>query len=504
MGAVALAVLALPAAGRLYAEPVYAGPAARLMRSSRKEKHPKAKPAAVSTAQMELARQMVRTAYTLGTGLEIRQRVALTTRLLYTMRPEVMAVEKREWAEEVFGLAQQLPLDGAGAAGAGGYAAKDAAPAAALGGYAAKDAAPAAGAEAIAIAAARLALYDSDRALELLDGLPSQGGTREDGRTMAARLVFAVYMQHHGTLGAQTLLAHGRRWGEHGGFPYTASATVLGRLRSNEDAAEYFFREVLVTFEREQEGLFGVCDFAGLLERAAAMEAISEDAAEEAGRNIVRQLRKLAEGENQETWSEAQKRQVTEALYDVRVSAPKAFEEAQKTVPGLLALRPAKVAVTTEIPKVDVGLQAAFREMAEAMRERRTPEEMRAVIARGLQLVNARYSAGGCAECAGSAAGAGGYAVRDAAPAAGAGGYGPTDGPPAAGPRRLAPDAQSWALVSLAANASPMTIATQLNVIRDPFWHGYFLAIAAQQVGEPTRVADPTSRKVGKEEAEPE
>jgi hypothetical protein len=321
---------------------------------------------------------------------------------------------------------------------------------------------------------------------------------------MAARLVFAVYMQHHGTLGAQTLLAHGRRWGEHGGFPYTASATVLGRLRSNEDAAEYFFREVLVTFEREQEGLFGVCDFAGLLERAAAMEAISEDAAEEAGRNIVRQLRKLAEGENQETWSEAQKRQVTEALYDVRVSAPKAFEEAQKTVPGLLALRPAKVAVTTEIPKVDVGLQAAFREMAEAMRERRTPEEMRAVIARGLQLVNARYSAGGCAECAGSAAGAGGYAVRDAAPAAGAGGYGPTDGPPAAGPRRLAPDAQSWALVSLAANASPMTIATQLNVIRDPFWHGYFLAIAAQQVGEPTRVADPTSRKVGKEEAEPE
>src|ERR1039458_8375553 len=162
MGAVALGVLAWPAAGHLYAELVYAGPAARLMRSSRKEKHPKAKPVAVSSAQMDLARQMVRTAYTLGTGLEIRQRVALTTRLLYTMRPQAMAVEKREWAEEVFGLAQQLPLDGAGAAGAGGHAATTAAPAAGSGGYgdgyAAKDAAPAAGAEAIAIAAARLAL----------------------------------------------------------------------------------------------------------------------------------------------------------------------------------------------------------------------------------------------------------------------------------------------------------------------------------------------------------
>ena len=59
--------------------------------------------------------------------------------------------------------------------------------------------------------------------------------------------------------------------------------------------------------------------------------------------------------------------------------------------------------------------------------------------------------------------------------------------------------------ISLAAYASPMTIATQLNVLEDPFWHGYFLAIAAQQVGEPIRVADPTARSLpGKEEAEPE
>ena len=44
-----------------------------------------------------------------GVGLETRQRVALMTRLLYTMRPEVMAAEKKEWAEELFGLAQRLP-----------------------------------------------------------------------------------------------------------------------------------------------------------------------------------------------------------------------------------------------------------------------------------------------------------------------------------------------------------------------------------------------------------
>ncbi len=51
---------------------------------------------------------------------------------------------------------------------------------------------------AMATAAARLALYDADRALELLDSLPSQGGSQADARTMAARLVFAGYMQHHG------------------------------------------------------------------------------------------------------------------------------------------------------------------------------------------------------------------------------------------------------------------------------------------------------------------
>jgi len=40
------------------------------------------------------------------------------------------------------------------------------------------------------------------------------------------------------------LLAHGRKWGEHGGFPYGASATALGRLRPDEDAAEEFFRQL--------------------------------------------------------------------------------------------------------------------------------------------------------------------------------------------------------------------------------------------------------------------
>lgn len=473
MGALGL-VLAVPAAGRTYAEQlypeqayagqVYTDHAARLVPVSRRRaKHAKAtaNPVAVSQAQIELAHQMVRNAYTLGRGLQIRQRVALMTRLLYTMRPEVMAAEKKEWAEEMFGLAQQLP--------GGGYAARDAAPAAGAGESAEDENARSA---AIATAAARLAVYDADRALELLDSLPSQGGQQEDARTMAARLVFAVYMQHHGAPGAQTLLAHGRLWGEHGGFPYSASALVLGRLRTNEDAAEYFFRQVLVTFERGQDGLFGVCDFASLLERATAMEAISEDSAEEAGRSIVVQLRKLANGENhdaenQDAWTVEQKAQVVAALYNVRVSAPKAYEEAEKNAPGLLAIRVKKVAVSVEAPRVDAGLQAAFHELAEAIRERRGPDEMHAVIAQDLQLVNARYRAGGCAECS-------------------------------------SPDAQSWALVSLAAYAAPMTIATQLTGIEDPFWRAYFLAIAAQQVGEPTRVADPTRRVVEKEEAEPE
>ena len=330
---------------------------------------------------------------------------------------------------------------------------------------------------AIATAAARLAIYDADRALELLDGLPSQGGMRADARTMAARLVFAGYLQHHGALGAQTLLAHGRRWGEHGGFPYGASAMALARLRPDEAAAEDFFRQVLGIFERGQEDLYGVGEFAGLLEQAAAMESISEESAEEAGQSVMVQLRKLT-ANTDIALAEEQKEQVVEALNNVRVSAPKAYEAARKDA-GLFSVRAEPVAARVEIPKVDAELQFAFRELADTMRAHRAPDETRAVIARGLQLVNAKYKTGSCADCSGPDADA--------------------------GHRRLSPDAQSWALVSLAALAAPATIATQLNGIEDPFWRAYFLAIAAQQVGQPNRVADPTAHSVaGKEEAEPE
>lgn len=437
----------------IFAQPVPAE-AARLV-TVKRAKHKKLKASkkaapAISRAQMDLAQQMVRIAYELGRGLEPRRRVALMTRLLYTMRPEVMAAEKKQWAEELFGLAQQLPRNEAVEVDSARNAA-------------------------IATAAARLAVYDADRALNLLDSLQSpylQQGNQADARTMAARLVFAGYMQRHGAAGAQTLLAHARKWSEHGGFPYGASAAALGKLRPNEAAAEDLFRQVLVIFERGQDGLYGVNDFASLLHQAVAMEAIFEDSAEEAGRSIMGQLGKLTANhtsENQDgELTAAQKAMVVEALNNVRIAAPKAYEEARKTAPGLFTVRVEWAAVRVEIPKVDSGLQAAFRELADAMRAKRKPDEMREVIARGIQLVNAKYKAGACAECA-------------------------------------SPDIQSWALISLSAFATPATIEAQLNGIEDPFWHAYFLAIAGQQVGQPTRVADPTARRVaGKEEAEPE
>jgi len=452
-----LLLAALP--GQAWSE---AGQTARLVTvAARKKKSASAKKTApaVTRAQMELAQQMARNSYGLGQGLETRQRVALMTRLLYTMRPEVMAKEKEQWAEELFGLAQQLPVAGAGesstSADYGRYGVPDA--------DAGRDAA-------IATAAARLAVYDADRALELLDGLPGERttqGDQADARRMAARLVFAGYMQHHGAPGAQVLLAHARRWSEQGGFPYSASAVGLARLRPNEDAAEDFFRQALTIFEKGREGLYGVSDFASLLQQAVAMEAIFEDTAEESGRAVMGQLGKFAENP-EETLTAEQRRLVVRALNNVRISAPKAYEAARKTAPELFAVRAERVATAMEIPKVDLELQSAFREVAAAMREHHGPDALHSVIARGLQVVNARYRAGACAEC-------------------------------------VVPDQQSWALVSLAAFAAPSTIAAQLNGIEEPFWHAYFLAIAAQQVGEPTRVADPTARKVaGKEEAEPE
>jgi hypothetical protein len=415
------------------------------MWAARKKKHaatPKNSAPVVSRAQMELAQQMARDSYAMGRGLEARQRVALMTRLLYTMRPEVMSADKKQWAEELFRLGQQLPGEGQEASRA-------------------RD-------EVVATAAARLATYDADEALQLLDSLPAEPQTdRADARTMAARLVFSGYVQHHGAAAAQTLLAHSRRWSEQGSFPYSASATVVARLRPNEDAAEDFFRQVLTIFLKGREGLYGVSDFASLLQQSAAMEAIYEETADDAGRAVVGQLRTLTENAGAPLTIE-QKRLVAEALNDVRISSPKAYEEARKTTPELLAVRAEPVKVQVDVPKVDVDLQIAFHELANAMRERRGPEALREVIVQGLQVVNSKYKAGACAQCS-------------------------------------SPDAQSWALVSLAAYAAPSTIATQLNGIENPFWRAYFLAIAAQQVGQPTRVADPTAKKVvGKEEAEPE
>ena len=470
---------------------------------------------------------MARDAYALSGGLAPAQRVSLLTRLLYTLRPEVMAAEKRRWAGELFEQAQRLPTERAASR----------VPSAPLVGLRN---------QAIATAAARLAIYDSDRALELLDTLPSQGGRREDPRTMAARLVFPLYLRHHGAAGVQTLLAHAAEWGEHGGFPYAASAAALARLNGGDQAAEDFFRQALAVFARGNEGAFGIAEFGELLERAAAMEAISEDAAEEAGRAIVAQAAKLArarggdaaeaellpsaggasapaagksggvpgkpdarvlgrngpeaqdggkrgdldagaggigaggieaapevpEGSGSNSLepplSEEAQQRLAAALNDVRLAAPKAYAQAAKQWPALARLRAVHVVSPVKELKVDAGLQASFAELAATIGEHRGPEALNEGIRRGLQRVNARYRAGACSAC-------------------------------------LAPDAQSSAFVSLAAYGSPWTIGTQLKAIEEPFWRAYFLAIAAQQVGEPTRVADPTARRViQKEEAEPE
>lgn len=398
----------------------------------------------VGRAQMELAQVMTHNAYLMGEQLELRQRVSLLTRLLYTMRPEAMAAEKQQWAAELFTLAWQLPQETPEQ-----HAARNAT---------------------MATAAARMAVYDADRSLTMLDNEPAEAnaaGDRADARCMAARLVFASYMQHHGAAGAQVLMAHARRWSEQGSFPYGATGAVLARLRPDGDAAEDYFRQEMAIFKAGREGLFGVSEFAGLLQQAAAMEAIYEDTAEEAGRAVGEQLRKLAGGDPA-ALVPSQKLLVVEALDDVRISAPKAYAEAKQASPELVALRAEDHMQPPEAVRIDPDLQASFQELAMAMREHRGAEELRAVIARGVQLVNAKYKAGFCAQCA-------------------------------------VPDAQSWALVSLAAFAAPASIAAELNGIENPYWRAYFLAIAAQQVGQPTRVADPAARKLpGKEEAEPE
>jgi hypothetical protein len=175
---------------------------------------------------------------------------------------------------------------------------------------------------------------------------------------------------------------------------------------------------------------------------------------------------------------------LSEALRELRLSVPSAYAQAARQWPQLVARRTevslpaasqpqpvAGEAGTLSFPppfQVDAPLQFAFADLAGAISEHREPEAVRQSIARGMQLINARYRAGQCAGC-------------------------------------TSPDPQSWALVSLAAYASPLTVAADLDAIQEPFWHAYFLVIAAQQVAQPTRVADPTARRVlGREEDDPE
>lgn len=398
---------------------------------------------AVVRAQMALAQKMARNAGEMAAPLPLSQRVALLTRLLYTMRSDVMAAEKKQWAEELFTAAQQFPHSTPTEMEARNTA--------------------------LATAAARLALYDPEHALALLDALPpteGQRGDQPDARSMAARLLFAGYMQHHPG-GAGVLMEHARRWSTDGSFPYGASAAILARLRGDEDASEQFFRQVLTIFSKGDEGLYGTAEFAGLLQQAVSMEAILADTAEEAGRAIGAQLSRHV-ADDQQVLAPPQEAMMLGALNNLRVSAPKAYAQLLLTAPALAGLRAPRAAAPQEPPPLDAEMETAFHELGETIRLHRGPEATRASVVSSIRLVNARYSNGACAEC-------------------------------------NAPDAQSAALVSLAAYAMPAAIAAQLNAIEDPFWRAYFLAIAAQQVGQPTRVADPAARKLpGKEEPEPE
>jgi hypothetical protein len=450
----------------------------------------------VSRQQKALAQQMIRNSYEMGKTLPLEQRVALLSRLLYTLPPTVMADEKRQWAEELFKLAQLLP-DPESSPEAAAEPGQDAQVQGSVlrEGYREQS---------IAIAAARLSLYDADRALELLDSLPPAGRDAPDARTMAARLVFAIYLERHGGAGAKRLLASARRWGEEGAFPYAASGAVLAVLRDDENAAGEFFLEVLAEFRRRREGWYGVRQFAGLLQRAVALESISEESAEEAGEAVVDRLGQLAwkagfeeqlaaqaapptgtdgvaaaaplapTGGDPLLLSEEQRLSAAAALNDVRLSAPQAYEEAKKNWPKLTALQSQPEHSDPVVEwTVDAELQQAFTELAKTPRVRSSQQVLSERIERGLLLVNARYAPGARVE--------------------GKDGSG------------LLPDRQSWALVSLSAYRSPMTIEGQLNVIEQPYWHAYFLAIAAHQVGQPARVADPTTNRVeGEEENAPD
>jgi hypothetical protein len=239
---------------------------------------------------------MVRDSYALGKRLELSQRVALMTRLLYTMRPEVMAEEKKQWAEELFGLAQQLPGDGTAEAG---YAGTGNARRAGRGRCSRVCATSWAGKRCETTNAETRRLPRRRRGWRCMTPtgrwncwipcLRRAAGGRMRGRWRRGWCLPST---------CSTMARRERRrcWPMPGSgasmaaFPMRRARRRWHGCAMDEDAAEDFFRQVLAVFARGQEGVFGVREFAGLLDRAVALEAISDESAEEAGRAVVAQL----------------------------------------------------------------------------------------------------------------------------------------------------------------------------------------------------------------------
>lgn len=396
---------------------------------------PRAMP--VAHPSQTAAEQMLREAYELSRPLEAKQRVVVLERLLYVMPPEVLGADKRRWASELFEVAHVMPADDTAAQTVRNTA--------------------------LATAATRLSIYDADRALALLDTLASERGEEPDARLMAARLVFPRYLQQHGVAGTKALLTYGKRWGESGGFPYTASLVLLSRLNEAKNVpkneATAYFQQMFVVFCDGHEGLYGLRDFANLTERSRALGIIDAEQSERAGQEIVRQLRQRLQQRTAAGLGLAndELEQTSGIATSLTAASPLAWSRAERNYAELTRLPTPKAATPPTPAKVEPELQSAFRELSTALRNKNTSEQLQSQIDNALQLVQKRYDDSPCADC-------------------------------------LTPDAQSQALIALAASAEPLDIAERLKAFRNAFWHAYFLAIAARQVGDPTQVIDPTAR----------
>ena len=134
-----------------------------------------------------------------------------------------LAARQREWTEELFRVAGELPSG---------------------------DALRTRGQSA---AVSCMASVNPKRALQIFDALEPPAKADTDPRPWVARVAFAKMLEQQGAKAIPTLRQRARKLGDTGPYPYSAMMPVIAKLKGQPDKAQHIFRDALGYFRQSKD-----------------------------------------------------------------------------------------------------------------------------------------------------------------------------------------------------------------------------------------------------------